>query len=211
MGSVPPVDSIAISDQKTPVLIWTEATFEIGMLSSLLPNSRDLVRITRCGLTTSLVGKKKFPCVQREALKVSAGDESIELSGEAVIASCVFDLCGDSRPRLSAERKLRCASAALSHPFQCAFFPNPDISNDQDRQEDQHLQQSKKAKSFELHSPGKQKDRFHIKDHEQDRDDVVADGVAPAGVVNGVDATLVGHKLGLAGIVGPYQLGQKQR
>src|SRR5579859_1137361 len=86
MGSVPPVDSMTISDQKTPVEMCTEATFEIGMLSSLLPNSRDLVRITRCGLTTSFVGKKKFPCVQREAEKVSAGEESIESRGAVLIA-----------------------------------------------------------------------------------------------------------------------------
>src|SRR5689334_7991845 len=77
--SLPPVDSMAISDQNTPVEMCTDATFVIGMLSSLLPNSRDLVRITRCGLTTSLVGKKKFPCVHREAVNVSAGEESIEL------------------------------------------------------------------------------------------------------------------------------------
>src|ERR1700733_5712333 len=84
MGSDPPVDSITISDQKTPVEMWTEATFEIGMLSSLLPNSRDFVRITRCGLTTTLVGKKKLPFVKRDALNVSAGEESIGLSGMAV-------------------------------------------------------------------------------------------------------------------------------
>ena len=53
----------------------------MGMLSSLLPKSRDFVRMTRCGLTTSFVGKKKFPCVQRLAEKVSAGDESIGLVG----------------------------------------------------------------------------------------------------------------------------------
>src|ERR1700739_4258645 len=86
MGSVPPVDSMTISYQKTPVEMCTEATFEIGMLSSLLPNSRDLVRITRCGLTTSLVGKRKFPCVQRDAEKVSAGEESIESRGVVVMA-----------------------------------------------------------------------------------------------------------------------------
>src|SRR5579862_474876 len=83
IGSVPPVDSITISDQNTPVLMCTDATFEIGMLSSLLPNRRDLVRITRWGLTTILVGKKKFPCVHREAENVSAGEESIGLSGSA--------------------------------------------------------------------------------------------------------------------------------
>lgn len=80
------MDSMTISDQKTPVEMWTEATFEIGMLSSLLPNSRDFVRMTRCGLTTSLVGKKKFPCVQREAVKVSAGELSIGFKGAAVMS-----------------------------------------------------------------------------------------------------------------------------
>jgi len=85
IGSLPPVDSITISDQNTPVEMCTDATFEIGMLSSLLPNNFDLVRMTRCGLTTSLVGKKKFPWVHREAVKVSAGDESIGLSIAAFI------------------------------------------------------------------------------------------------------------------------------
>src|ERR1700722_1120012 len=80
MGSVPPVDSITISAQKTPVEICTDAIFDIGMLSSLLPKSRDLVRITRCGLTMSLVGKKKFPCVQRLAEKVCEGELSMGLS-----------------------------------------------------------------------------------------------------------------------------------
>src|SRR5438270_1713056 len=71
-----------------PVLMCTEATFEIGMLSSLLPKNRDLVRITRCGLTTRRVGNRKFPCVQREAEKVSAGEESIGLSvGIAVFSN----------------------------------------------------------------------------------------------------------------------------
>src|SRR5437763_1597077 len=82
MGSLPPVDSITISDQTTPVEMCTDATLEIGILSSLLPNIRDLIRITRCGLTTSLVGKRKFPFVKREARKVSDGEESIELRAE---------------------------------------------------------------------------------------------------------------------------------
>ena len=72
MGSVPPVDSITISDQNTPVEMCTEAIFDIAMLSSLDPKNRDFTRLTRCGLMTSLVGKRKFPCVQREAEKVSA-------------------------------------------------------------------------------------------------------------------------------------------
>src|ERR1700676_5639211 len=85
MGSVPPVDSMTISAQKTPVEMWTEAIFEMAMLSSFLPNIRDFTRLTRCGLTTRRVGKKKLPCVQRLAEKVSAGEESIGLSGGAVM------------------------------------------------------------------------------------------------------------------------------
>src|SRR5579863_4734195 len=83
IGSVPPVDSITISDQNTPVEMCTEAIFDIAMLSSLLPNSRDFTRATLCGLMTSFVGKKKFPCVQRLAEKDSAGEESIEFVAEA--------------------------------------------------------------------------------------------------------------------------------
>ncbi len=79
IGSVPPVDSITISAQKTPVEMCTEAIFDIAMLSSLLPNSRDFTRDTRWGLITSRVGKKKFPRVHREAAKVSAGEDSIGL------------------------------------------------------------------------------------------------------------------------------------
>src|ERR1700686_761417 len=85
MGSVPPVDSMTISAQKTPVEMWTEAIFEMAMLSSLLPNIRDFTRLTRCGRATRRVGKKKLPCVQRLAEKVSAGEESIGLSGGAVM------------------------------------------------------------------------------------------------------------------------------
>ena len=36
-----------MSDQTTPVEIFTEATWEIEMLSSLLPNRRRFTRLTR--------------------------------------------------------------------------------------------------------------------------------------------------------------------
>ena len=41
------------------------------MLSSLLPNSRDLTRLTRCGVTTMRVGNIKLPFVHRLAEKDS--------------------------------------------------------------------------------------------------------------------------------------------
>src|SRR5271166_773804 len=83
MGSVPPVDSMTISDHSTPVEMCTDATFDMAILSSLLPKRRDLTRLTRCGLMTSFVGKRKLPCVQRLALKVSAGEESGVLMGRS--------------------------------------------------------------------------------------------------------------------------------
>src|SRR4029077_15952744 len=84
MGSAPPVDSMTISAQKTPVEIWTDAIFDIAMLSSLLPKKRLFTRETRCGLITSFVGNQKLPCVHREAVKTSAGEESIGLTGGVV-------------------------------------------------------------------------------------------------------------------------------
>src|SRR5258708_12143944 len=59
-----------MSDQRTPVEIFTEATWEIEMLSSLLPNRRRFTRLTRSGLTTMRVGNHRFPLVQRLAVKV---------------------------------------------------------------------------------------------------------------------------------------------
>ena len=69
MGLLPPVESIRISDQSIPVLINTEATLVMGILSSELPKNLGLIRRTRSGLTSIRVGKKKLPRVQRLALK----------------------------------------------------------------------------------------------------------------------------------------------
>ncbi|MBV9339719.1 MAG: hypothetical protein JO159_02365 [Acidobacteria bacterium] len=60
-----------ISDQITPVVICTEATWGIAILSSVLPKRRGLTRLTCRGLTTILVGKKKLPRVHRLAVNVS--------------------------------------------------------------------------------------------------------------------------------------------
>src|SRR5579871_2633191 len=68
MGLLPPVESIRISDQSIPVLINTEATFVMGILSSELPKNLGLIRKTRSGLTSMRVGNRKLPRVQRLAL-----------------------------------------------------------------------------------------------------------------------------------------------
>jgi len=66
---LPPVESIRMSDQSIPVLINTEATLVMGMLSSELPKNRGLIRSTRSGPTSIRVGKSRLPRVQRLALK----------------------------------------------------------------------------------------------------------------------------------------------
>ena len=53
----------------SPVRILTDATWEIETLSSFEPMKRGLMRDTRCGVTSILSGNKKFPAVQRLALK----------------------------------------------------------------------------------------------------------------------------------------------
>ena len=49
IGLLPPVESMRMSENRSPVAICTEATFEIAMLSSVLPTSRGLIRATRSG------------------------------------------------------------------------------------------------------------------------------------------------------------------
>src|SRR5207245_7938130 len=71
IGAAPPVESVRSCDQMTAVVIRTEATCEIAMLSSVLPNSRGFTRLTCSGVTTMRVGKNRLPRVQRLAVKVS--------------------------------------------------------------------------------------------------------------------------------------------
>jgi len=59
-----------MSDQNTPVLISTDATLVMGILSSELPKNRGLIRSTRSGPTSIRVGNRKLPRVQRLALNI---------------------------------------------------------------------------------------------------------------------------------------------
>src|ERR1700730_5936266 len=90
MGIVPPVESIRISDHKMPVAICTEATWGIAMLSSLLPNIRDLTRLTRCGVTTIRVGNRRFPLVQRLAEKDSVDGSGCDSMGIFIVGHLSF-------------------------------------------------------------------------------------------------------------------------
>src|SRR6266496_3204349 len=92
MGSLPPEESITISDQIMPVVIFTEATWEMEMLSSVLPNKRDFTRLTRRRLTMIFVGKIRLPLVQRLALKVSDwGSRDISCSQPSAVSTQSWD------------------------------------------------------------------------------------------------------------------------
>ena len=77
-----------MSDQNTPVAIWTDATLEIGILSSELPKKRGLMRNTRSGPTSIRVGKRKLPWVKRLALNSLVGVETRGVVDMASILRC---------------------------------------------------------------------------------------------------------------------------
>jgi hypothetical protein len=100
---------------------------------------------------------------------------------------------------------------SILHPLQRTFFPDPDVADDQDRDEDQHLEQAEQTEGLELHRPGKEEDRFHVEHDEKNRDDVITHRVAAARIVDGINAALVRHQFSLARILRPDELGQQQR
>src|SRR5882757_6261372 len=111
MGLLPPVESILISDQSIPVLINTEATLVMGMLSSELPKNRGLIRNTRSGPTSIRVGKRKLPRVQRLALNTL-----LEVDVRGAVDMPLFYL-------ERSKRKPQCALAGLLASASCnAFF-----------------------------------------------------------------------------------------
>ena len=67
MGRSPPVDSIRMFDQMMPVLICTEATLKMLMLISSRLNHERFRRTTALSETSMIVGKRKFPRVNRLA------------------------------------------------------------------------------------------------------------------------------------------------
>src|SRR6476620_798044 len=100
-------------DQITPVEICTDATLPRAMLSSLLPNKRDFTRLTCCGVTMMRTGKKRFPLVQRLAVKVS----------EVGRSGMVWFPHGNLA-ELRSSRRTRASAATRLYPFQSAFFPD---------------------------------------------------------------------------------------
>src|SRR5438552_17059072 len=96
------------------------------------------------------------------------------------------------------------------HPLQRALFPNPDVTDDQDHEENQHLNQPEHAERLEFHRPGKKENRLHVEDHKKNGDNVKPDRVAPASGIDRIDAAFVGHQLRLARVFRAHQLRRDQ-
>ncbi len=85
MGSVPPVDSITISDQIIPVEIFTEATCEIRNTFFIAAKQTLLHTADTQGTDHNIVGNQKFPFVHRLARKISSEVAGLELAGSTPI------------------------------------------------------------------------------------------------------------------------------
>jgi len=113
-----------ISDQMIPVRICTDATCETAMLSSVLPNSRGLTRLTCSGLTTMRVGKIRLPRVHRLAENDSPAGGPAELcfiSCTLCALGMLFYLlrsanCADSTKGTAVKRMIDPENAAKFQP-----------------------------------------------------------------------------------------------
>src|SRR5256885_8476002 len=181
----------------------------MAILSSLLPKRRGFTRLTCCGVTVMRVGKKRLPLVQRLAAKVSA---LLDIIGYVWIPahSWASDLKGRASLGWAGGAPAPTCEFASLHPLQRALFPNPDVTDDQDHEENQNLNQPEHAERFGLHCPGKKENCLHVEDHKKNGDDVKPDRVASTSGIDRIDAAFVGHQLRLARIFGAHQLRREQ-
>jgi len=86
-------------------------------------------------------------------------------------------------------------------PFERAFAPRVVITNNQYRDKDKHLDESefreREIVAHENNRPRQKKDRFHVKDQKQHRDDVITDRESRVGVGSRIDAAFIRPHLSL--------------
>ena len=86
-----------------------------------------------------------------------------------------------------------------SGQVECALFVEPDVSDEEDTEKNEHGGQGERGKMLrepgaKQDGPGKKKDGFHIEDHEEHANDVEAGGVTAASGGFREDAAFVGLK-----------------
>jgi len=97
------------------------------------------------------------------------GEEKISLrpaaGGEGFRSGLSFSHNQDLFLAGRAARATAPTHAESLNPLQCALLPYPDVTDDENQQEDQHFGQAKGAQCLEFHCPGKQEDGFHIENN----------------------------------------------
>src|SRR5207249_5536290 len=73
-------------------------------------------------------------------------------------------------------------------PIQGALLYDPNITNDQNSEKDQHFNQAEQVKLPVDDGPGEQENGLNVKDHEQNRHHIVADCIALPRIGVGIDA-----------------------
>jgi hypothetical protein len=102
--------------------------------------------------------------------------------------------------------------SSLLSPVQCLPFPDVEVSQHQDHQKDEHLDQPEETELVEEDRPGKKKDRLNIENHEENGDQKVTNGetcVESRGRRR--DSRLVSFVLGLVGPPHLNRLRQEDR
>ena len=79
----------------------------------------------------------------------------------------------------------------MSDPFQGALAPGVYEAEQQHGEEDHHFHEAGAAQCPKDHGPGEEKNRLHVKDDEEQGEDVIPDGEGRAAVADRWNAALV--------------------
>src|SRR4051794_32474161 len=98
-------------------------------------------------------------------------------------------------PRCEAGRKAESqeprAKSRLLHPLERALLPRVVVTDNQDEDEHQHLDEAEQPQPVENHRPWKHKYSLDVENHEQHRDEIVADAVPVARIRDRLDSAFV--------------------
>src|SRR5688572_29286729 len=95
-------------------------------------------------------------------------------------------------------------------PVERAFLPGVSVSGHQNRQEDDHFDETEQRQLVNDDRPRKQEHGFHVEDDKEHGDKVIADTVPIAGVRGRLDAALVRFELHLVVLLRLHQLRHHQ-
>src|SRR5688572_26258141 len=97
-----------------------------------------------------------------------------------------------------------------SRPVEGALLNNPNIADDQNAEEHQHLDQAEQRELFVNNRPRKQENSLNIKDDEQNSHDVVTDRIPLARIRIRIDAAFIWRQLPFSTGIRSYKFRSQQ-